>query len=363
MNLSSSHTTEIANNKTLAIDCMGGDFGPSVIIPAVVYSLENHSDLFLHLVGDKNRIEPLLKKHLSKSSLGASCESRMTVIHTSDVIGMDEKPTRALRRTDSSMFQAVDLVKQGKAQACVSSGNTGALMALATMNIGTLSGVERPAIVVELPNRKNTQTYMLDLGANIDASAEQLASFAVMGSVLADALSESREKPSVALLNIGEEAIKGRDSIQLAAKLLQKHTDLNFQGYVEANHIYNGEIDVIVCDGFTGNNVLKASEGIARFLYDQLKAEFESGYLHKLRAFFVKPVLKAYKKRINPDQYNGASLLGLREIVIKSHGSADKKATYCAINKAIHEIERQIPQRIENKVAQLLVERDDETLN
>ncbi|WP_251359907.1 phosphate acyltransferase PlsX [Kangiella sp. TOML190] len=344
----------MANNKTLAIDCMGGDFGPSVIVPAAIQALQAHSELHLYLVGQEAQITPYLTKVPGLSD-------RIQLLHAEEVIAMDEKPSRAIRsKPNSSMRKALELVKAGKAQAFVSAGNTGALMALATLLIGTLPGVERPAIVVELPNRKGGETHMLDLGANIEASAEQLATYAAMGSVLAQAISseagKAKRQPKVALLNIGEEAIKGRDSIKLAAELLQQQKDLNYQGYIEANQIFNGDIDVIVCDGFTGNNVLKASEGITRFLYDQLKAEFTSSWRNKLAALMVKPVLNAFKKRINPDHYNGASLLGLREIVIKSHGSADQKATLAAIEKAILEVERQVPQKIQHQVAELLQE-------
>lgn len=343
-----SNTKEIASNKTLAIDCMGGDFGPSVIIPAAILALGKFPFLHLYLVGQEDKIAPFLKKH-------PGFTNRIQLIHADDVIAMDEKPSRAIRsKHDSSMRVAIELVKDGKAQACISAGNTGALMALATILIGTLPGIERPAIVAELPNRKGGESHMLDLGANIDASAEQLASFAIMGSVLAEAISDDK-KPAIALLNIGEESTKGRDSIKLANDLLINQKDLNYQGYIEANQIFDGEIDVIVCDGFTGNNVLKASEGITRFLYDQLKSEFQSKWRNKIAALMVKPVLNAFKKRINPDQYNGASLLGLREIVIKSHGSADTKATFAAIEKAIIEVERQVPQKIESKVANMLI--------
>ncbi len=349
MNSSFSQIKQIANNKTLAIDCMGGDFGPSVIIPAAIQALKQYPELRLYLVGQENQLKPYLKKF-------HEFKDRLQILNADEIIAMDEKPSRAIRsKPNSSMRQALQLVKDGKAQACISSGNTGALMALATILIGTLPGIERPAIVAELPNQKGGESHMLDLGANIDASAEQLASFAVMGSVLAEAISEE-VKPSVALLNIGEESIKGRDSIKLAADLLRQHKDINFQGFIEATQIFHGEVDVIVCDGFTGNNVLKASEGITRFLYDQLRAEFSSSWRHKLAAIMVQPVLNAFKKRINPDQYNGASLLGLREIVIKSHGSADKNATLAAIKKAIVEIERQVPQKIQHKVASLLID-------
>ncbi len=340
----------MANNKTLAIDCMGGDFGPSVIIPAALSALRAHSELHLFLVGQETQISPYLTKVPGFSD-------RIHLVHAEEVIAMDEKPSRAIRsKPDSSMRKALELVKDGKAQACISSGNTGALMALATLMLGTLPGIERPAIVAELPNRKGGETHMLDLGANIEASAEQLATFAAMGSVLAEALRHDNGKPQVALLNIGEEAIKGKDSIKLAAELLQNQQEINYYGYLEANQIFNGTVDVIVCDGFTGNNVLKASEGITRFLYDQLKAEFTSNWKTRFIAMLVKPVLMAFKKRINPDQYNGASLLGLREIVIKSHGSADENATLAAIEKAMLEIERQVPQKIQDKVASLLLE-------
>lgn len=339
--------------KTLAIDCMGGDYGPSVIIPAAISALQQHPDLQIFLVGPQQELDSHLKH---QPQFG----NRLQVQPASEVIGMSEKPSVALRRKpDSSMRKSLELVRDGKADACVSSGNTGALMALATVLLGTLPGIERPAVTAELPNRKGSVTNMLDLGANIDASAEQLTSFAIMGHVLSE-LADGIENPRVALLNIGEEAIKGRDSIKLAGDMLSSQSEIDYVGYIEANEIFDGNVDVVVCDGFTGNNVLKACEGITRFLYDQLKTEFTSGLWSRAVSALVWPLLKRFQRRINPDQYNGASLLGLREIVIKSHGSADSKATLFAINKAITEIERQVPQAIQDKVAQLLLNTDNE---
>lgn len=339
--------------KTLAIDCMGGDYGPSVIIPAAISALQQHPDLQIFLVGPQQELDTHLKH---QPQFG----NRLQVQPASEVIGMSEKPSVALRRKpDSSMRKSLELVRDGKADACVSSGNTGALMALATVLLGTLPGIERPAVTAELPNRKGSVTNMLDLGANIDASAEQLTSFAIMGHVLSE-LADGIENPRVALLNIGEEATKGRDSIKLAGDMLSSQSEIDYVGYIEANEIFDGNVDVVVCDGFTGNNVLKACEGITRFLYDQLKTEFTSGLWSRAVSALVWPLLKRFQRRINPDQYNGASLLGLREIVIKSHGSADSKATLFAINKAITEIERQVPQAIQDKVAQLLLNTDNE---
>ncbi|WP_071890128.1 phosphate acyltransferase PlsX [Kangiella sediminilitoris] len=339
--------------KTLAIDCMGGDYGPSVIIPAAISALQQHSDLHVYLVGPQQEIQSHIKNTRPYTD-------RLHIEPASEVIGMSEKPSAALRRKpDSSMRKSLELVRDGKADACVSSGNTGALMALATVLIGTLPGIERPAITAELPNRKGSVTNMLDLGANIDASAEQLTSFAVMGHVLSE-LADGINNPRVALLNIGEEAIKGRDSIKLAGDMLSNQSQIDYVGYIEANEIFDGNVDVIVCDGFTGNNVLKACEGITRFLYNQLKTEFTSGLWSRAVSALVWPLLKRFHRRINPDQYNGASLLGLREIVIKSHGSADSNATLFAINKAITEIERQVPQAIQDRVAQLLLSADNE---
>lgn len=332
---------------------MGGDYGPSVIIPAALKALEIHSDITIYLVGHQEQV----KKQVSQLNPQAFdiFGDRLRIQHASEVIAMDEKPSQAIRnKSDSSMRVSLQLVCDNVADACVSAGNTGALMALATILIGTLPGVERPAIVAELPNKKGTVSHMLDLGANIDASAEQLTSFAMMGHVLCQAV-DGKDDPKVALLNIGEEQSKGRDSIKLAGDILSKQAEINYVGFIEANQIFSGDVDVIVCDGFTGNNVLKACEGITRFLYDQLKVEFTRNWRSKLIAAMVKPVLKSFQKRINPDQYNGASLLGLREIVIKSHGSADIKATLCAINKAISEIERQVPQEIQNKVSHLVL--------
>ncbi|GAA0212438.1 phosphate acyltransferase PlsX [Kangiella japonica] len=339
--------------KTLAIDCMGGDYGPSVIIPAAISALQQHSDLKIYLVGPQQE----LQQHLKQSP---DFGNRLHIQDACEVIGMSEKPSTALRRKpNSSMRKSLELVRDGHADACVSSGNTGALMALATVLLGTLPGIERPAITAELPNRKGTVTNMLDLGANIDASAEQLTSFAIMGHVFSQ-LADDVEHPRVALLNIGEEAVKGRDSIKLASDILSNQSQIDYVGYIEANQIYDGNVDVIVCDGFTGNNVLKACEGITRFLYDQLKTEFTSNWWSKAVSAMVWPILRRFQRRINPDQYNGASLLGLREIVIKSHGSADSKATLFAINKAITEIERQVPQAIQDQVAQLLLNTDNE---
>lgn len=332
---------------------MGGDYGPSVIIPAAISALQQHPDLQIFLVGPQQELDTHLKH---QPQFG----NRLQVQPASEVIGMSEKPSVALRRKpDSSMRKSLELVRDGKADACVSSGNTGALMALATVLLGTLPGIERPAVTAELPNRKGSVTNMLDLGANIDASAEQLTSFAIMGHVLSE-LADGIENPRVALLNIGEEAIKGRDSIKLAGDMLSSQSEIDYVGYIEANEIFDGNVDVVVCDGFTGNNVLKACEGITRFLYDQLKTEFTSGLWSRAVSALVWPLLKRFQRRINPDQYNGASLLGLREIVIKSHGSADSKATLFAINKAITEIERQVPQAIQDKVAQLLLNTDNE---
>lgn len=332
---------------------MGGDYGPSVIIPAAISALQQHSDLQIFLVGPQQEVESHLKHQPQFSN-------RLHIQHASEVIGMSEKPSVALRRKpDSSMRKSLELVRDGKADACVSSGNTGALMALATVLLGTLPGIERPAVTAELPNRKGSVTNMLDLGANIDASAEQLTGFAIMGHVLSE-LADGIENPRVALLNIGEEAIKGRDSIKLAGDMLSNQSEIDYVGYIEANEIFDGNVDVVVCDGFTGNNVLKACEGITRFLYDQLKTEFTSGLWSRAVSALVWPLLKRFQRRINPDQYNGASLLGLREIVIKSHGAADSKATLFAINKAITEIERQVPQAIQDKVAQLLLNTDNE---
>ena len=258
---------------------------------------------------------------------------------------MDEPPAQALRyKKDSSMRVAIDLVKSGAAHACVSAGNTGALMAIARFVLKTLPGIDRPAIATVLPNMRRTSTYVLDLGANVDCTAEHLLQFAIMGAMLVSAI-ERKERPSVGLLNIGAEDIKGNEAVKQAVGLLRA-SGLNFVGNVEGNDIYKGTVDVVVCDGFVGNVALKSSEGVAEMMAATLREEFSRNPLTKLAALFAMPVIRAVRERLDPRRYNGASLLGLRGIVIKSHGSADRHAFGQALKSAVEEVENDVVRRI-----------------
>ncbi len=323
---------------TLAIDAMGGDHGPHVIIPAALLALASDADLSIILVGLTADIESELKAQ--KASTG----KRLRIHHASELVGMDESPQGALKnKKDSSMRVAINLVKTGVANACVSAGNTGALMATARFVLKTLPGIDRPAIAGVFPSRKG-KTYILDLGANADCTAEQLLQFAVMGSMLVSCV-EHKENPSVGLLNIGSEEIKGNEVVKRTGELLRA-SHLNFYGNVEGNDIFKGTTDVVVCDGFVGNIALKASEGLAQMMGRFLAEEFKRNWLTKLMALISMPVLKAFKKRLDPRRYNGASFLGLRGIVVKSHGGADSFSFLQAIHTAIEESRSGVLRRI-----------------
>jgi glycerol-3-phosphate acyltransferase PlsX len=334
---------------TIALDGMGGDHGPSIVVPAALQALTEHPDLTLILVGD----EQVLTRELR--ARGADTGERLRVRHTSQTVAMDELPSVALRtKKDSSMRVAIDLVKEGSAHACVSAGNTGALMATARFVLKTLPGIDRPAICFALPTIKG-HTHMLDLGANLDADAETLFQFAVMGAALTSAV-ENMNRPTVGLLNIGAEEIKGHEQIKEAGRLLAA-SELNYVGFIEGDDIYAGTVDVVVCDGFVGNVALKTSEGVARMIRYYMEQEFKRSLLTKMVAVLALPVLKAFKARIDPRQYNGASLLGLQGIVIKSHGGADVVAYSNAIKEAVMEVRKNVPQRIAKQLEELLVER------
>jgi len=328
---------------------MGGDHGVSVVVPAALTALKQNPSLKLILVGDQAAITSVLREH------GADVNGRLSIHHASQVVGMDEAPSSALRsKKDSSMRVAIDLVKEGRADACVSAGNTGALMATARFVLKTLPGIDRPAIISALPTMRG-QCHMLDLGANIDSSPEHLFQFAVMGSVLTSAVCNI-EKPTVGLLNIGEEEIKGGEIIKQAAKMLQA-SELNYYGFVEGDDIYKGTVDVVVADGFVGNVALKTSEGVARMIIQFLKQEFKGSVLGKMAGLIARPVFKSFGRRIDPGRYNGASLVGLRGIVVKSHGSADTSSFANAINVAVKEVDYNVPARIERELQTMLVER------
>lgn len=323
---------------TVALDAMGGDHGVGVTIPAALSTLRDEPDLRLIVVGLRDAITEELKRHRATES------ERLVVHHASEVVGMDEPPAQALRgKKDSSMRVAINLVKQGEAQAAVSAGNTGALMATSRFVLKTLADIDRPAICTALPT-VNGHVHMLDLGANVDCAPEQLVQFAIMGSILVSSI-ENKPAPRVGLLNIGEEDIKGNEIVKKAHELLRASA-LNYCGYVEGDEIYLGDMDVIVCDGFVGNVALKTSEGLAKMIGQFLRQEFKRNLFTKLAALVAMPVLNALRNRMDPRRYNGASLLGLTGTVIKSHGGADAFAMRHAILGACAEVRRRVPARI-----------------
>jgi len=328
----------MSNDISIALDAMGGDTGLDVVVPAAISALGQYSDVRIILVGDEPRLAAAV------AAAGESANPRLNIRHASQQVEMDEMASAAMRnKKDSSMRVALDLVKEGVAHACVSAGNTGALMATSRYVLKMLPGIERPAICTSLPSITG-HTWMLDLGANVDCNAEHLFQFSLMGSVLAAAV-DGNEHPRVGLLNIGEEEIKGNEQVKKAAQLLQSGMP-NYAGYAEGDDIYKGGFDVIVCDGFVGNVSLKTSEGVARMIAEFIKQEFRRNLLTKLAAMIVMPVLKAFRRRIDPRAYNGASLLGLRGIVIKSHGGADAFAFANAIKVAVLEVRENVPERI-----------------
>jgi glycerol-3-phosphate acyltransferase PlsX len=327
---------------TIAIDAMGGDHGPHVTVKAALNFLRTHPDINIVLVGLEDAIHAEL--NINKSAVG----TRLRVHHASEVVKMDDALPVALRtKKDSSMRVTADLVKRGEADAGVSAGNTGALMAVSRFVLKTLPGIDRPAIASILPSRKGS-TYVLDLGANVDCSAQHLLQFAIMGSALVAAI-EHKERPSIGLLNIGAEEIKGNDVVKQAGELL-RGSGLNFQGNVEGDDIYKGTVDVVVCDGFVGNVALKASEGLAKLIADQLRSEFKRNFMTRMAGLLSMPVLRAFKEKMDPRRYNGASLLGLNGVIIKSHGSADVFSYEHAILKAAEEVRGGLLRRIADQV-------------
>ncbi len=328
---------------TLAVDAMGGDHGPQVILPACAQFLRHRPQSRLLLVGQPEAVTPLL------SQTGLDADSRVEFVPASEVVAMDDSVEVALRRKrDSSMRRAIELVRDGRAQACVSAGNTGALMAVARYLLKTIADIERPAIATYLPNQKGKGTLMLDLGANVDCEAQHLLQFAVMGSAYAAA--GGHAQPTVGLLNIGEEVIKGNDIIKRAGELLREadaRGRLRFHGNVEGDDIFKGTTDIVVCDGFVGNVALKASEGVARMLSGMIREEFTRTPLARLIAVVALPVLKHFRHRFDPRRYNGAALLGLRGLVIKSHGSADAFGFEQALFRAHEAVQGDVVRHIE----------------
>jgi len=333
---------------TIALDAMGGDHGPTEIIPSALHVLSKHDNLHLVLVGQ----EEILLKVLVENN--AVPNEQISIRHASETVEMHELPSRALRKKkDSSMRVAINMVHEGEAQACVSAGNTGALMAISRFVLKMLPGIDRPAICSTMPALEG-HTHLLDLGANVDSSSEQLLQFAVMGSELASA-AENLDNPTVALLNIGSEEMKGNDRVKLASTLLTE-SHLNYVGFAEGTDIYSGKFDVIVCDGFVGNIALKASEGVATLMSQHAKNAFQKSFYGRLAALVTMPVLRDIRRKLDPRRYNGASLLGLRGIVVKSHGSADKLSFAHAIEEAIVEVEKNVPERISARLEKLLAE-------
>lgn len=320
---------------------MGGDHGPQVTLPACTQFLDAHPEARLILVG-------------LPQALQGFAHARATVVTASEVVTMEDPLEVALRRKkDSSMRVAIQQVKDGAAQAAVSAGNTGALMAISRYVLKTLDGIERPAIAGQIPNAKGGATTVLDLGANVDCTAEHLLQFAMMGSALVSVLKDE-DAPSVGLLNIGEEAIKGSEVIKQAGELLRsaaKSGDLNFYGNVEGNDIFKGVVDIVVCDGFVGNVALKTSEGLASMISSFLKAEFSRNVFTKISAMVAYSVLSAIKKRFDHRRYNGAALLGLRGLVFKSHGSADTLAFVYALNRAYDAARNNLLDRVQVRIA------------
>jgi glycerol-3-phosphate acyltransferase PlsX len=322
----------------IALDAMGGDHGPSVVVPGAERALAEHPDSTFILFGDRAKMDPLLDAH-------PRLKADARVVHTDVAVRMDDKPSQALRngRWKSSMWLAIDAVKKGEADVAVSAGNTGALMATARFVLKTLADIDRPAICTSLPT-VNGHVHALDLGANVDCTPEQLVQFAIMGSILVSEL-ENKPRPRVGLLNVGEEDIKGNETVKKAHELLRA-SSLNYVGYAEGDQIYLGDLDVIVCDGFVGNVALKTSEGLAKMIGQFLRQEFKRNPLTMLAALVAAPVLRAFRNRLDPRRYNGASLLGLTGTVIKSHGGADVFAMRHAILEACAEVRRQVPARI-----------------
>lgn len=335
----------------IAIDVMGGDFGPKVTVAAALEFLRRHSDANVILAGPADAINVELAR--LKAALD-SWGGRLSIRHASEVIAMDDPPAQAMRRKrDSSMHHAVALVKEGAADAAISAGNTGAWMAISSLTLRTIEGVDRPALCSLLPNQKGGLTHMLDLGANVDCKAHHLYQFAVMGAALVAAV-EHKEMPQIGLLNIGSEEIKGNETVKEAGELLRaahERGEIHFLGNVEGNDIFKGRADVVVCDGFVGNVALKTAEGMAQMIGRTLKAEFGRNIFTKIGALFALPAINAFRRRYDHRRYNGATLLGLNGIIIKSHGSADAYSFGCALDRAYDEVKTGVLEGIGRRLA------------
>lgn len=336
---------------TIALDMMGGDHGPHSTIPAALAAICEYPELHLVLCGDSALLEHQLKLH------GAFPHPQLTLRNSSQVVAMADKPSVALRsKRDSSMRVALDLVDKGEVQACVSAGNTGALIAMAHFVLKMLNCIDRPALISALPSIEGNPVYMLDLGATVNCDADTLFQFAVMGAVMAEEV-VGINKPKVALLNMGEEEIKGSDQIKRASMLLANCHDINYIGYIEGNDIFSGKADVVVCDGFVGNVALKTCEGVAKLILRRFESSIKERVTAQLFGWLIKPFIKNLYQGVNPDHYNGASLIGLRGIVVKSHGNATKDAFLSAIRQAVREIERQVPAKIKDRLEHVLIDK------
>ncbi|MFV0549530.1 MAG: phosphate acyltransferase PlsX [Limnobaculum xujianqingii] len=334
---------------TIALDAMGGDFGPCVTVPAALQALASNPALNIKLVGNPSDIQP----HLNQCD--STILERLQLIPAELMVANDAKPSQAIRNSrGTSMRIALELLKEGEAQACVSAGNTGALMGLAKMMLKPLDGIDRPALVTALPNQKGGKTLLLDLGANVECDSDMLVQFAVMGAVMAEEILQINN-PRVALLNIGEEETKGLDNIQAAAAILRNVQQINYIGYLEGNDLLTGETDVLVCDGFVGNVTLKTLEGVVRVFLSLLSSgKRKRLWWMKLISYWFKKSLSKRFGHLNPDRYNGACLLGLRSSVIKSHGAANQQAFTVAIEQAVQAVERQVPTQIAARLQAVL---------
>ncbi len=329
---------------------MGGDYGPAVTIPAAFQLLAKYSSVQLILVGKQEVLNTAIA-----AQGNSELKNRITVRHASEEVLMDEVPSKALRnKKDSSMRVAINLVKDGTAQACVSAGNTGALVATARFVLKTLPGIDRPAITTHFPTMvPNKGTNILDLGANVDCKADYLCQLAVMGTVLASVI-DNNPNPKVALLNIGSEEIKGNEQIKEAAQILAANKNINYVGFVEGDELFKGHIDVVVCDGFIGNVVLKTIEGALKLVGFYAKRNMMRNIFTKLTTLLALPMLKGLQRDIDPGKYNGATLVGLQGVVIKSHGGANAAAFFHALEKAVIEAEKNVPQKIGDEIVRIL---------
>mgnify|MGYP003634412506 FL=1 len=357
---------------TIAIDAMSGDDGPEIVVPAALAYLQRKSQESLLsldkrpeankafniiLVGDQNKLEALLFDQNKLKSRHTSASSRLpsnlSIVHAQSVVEMDDRPSTVLRqKRDSSMAVALQLVKDGKADACVSAGNTGALMILGRAILGTYPGIDRPAITKMFPSQGGG-TFVLDLGANVDSSAEHLLQFAIMGQLLAKII-KGIERPKVALLNVGGESIKGNEQVRLAATLIEESELVNYVGFAEGGDIFRSRADVIVCDGFVGNVALKSAEGAAKILLKEIKDFFHASWYRKLMGFLLLPLLKKHLKQLDPDTHNGAIFLGLQGVLVKSHGHATTQSFEHAIDRAVKEAEENLPEMINKQLESLI---------